>query len=863
MNISTHFHRRRKLTLAIAFLVGLMVMLSALAAISGADSPDGVLAPAGVSTLGDLVWEDVNLDGVKDLTEVGINDVTITLRQDLDDPGTSYDGVFDPVDDPEYIENGSSPNQTTRDDGTPEPGWYDYSITADGNAFWVVIDDSNFESGGALENYVLTTYYDDGNASTFIEGEPGDNLRMWVYAQDIVMDINFADFGFASTSIEIQKTVYDGWDSGVSCQGGELVNGEDGDKVTYCFEVTNVGDTYLDTITITDTTLSIDRTDMTALPSQSDTEPLAPTESIAFYYETTITKNLTNEAETSGTPQDDSGNDLLGPGPTDKDTAEVAMYAPSIVIEKTVYGGTHNLGGSCPDVINGIDELVNGVENDPVTYCFKVTNVGDTYLDTIVISDTALSIPATNNVTKKSGSIPLAPNNSVAVYYYETTITADLLNTATATGNPTNSAGVDLPGLDDPVSPQDTAEVAMYAPSMTIEKTVYGGTHNLGDSCPDVINGIDELVNGVENDPVTYCFKVTNTGDIALNTIVISDTALSIPATNSVTKVSGSLPLQPGNSAVYYYETTITADLLNTATATGTPPLDEIPPPTTPPDTTVVEEINPALTISKGVVTASPVRPGETVAFTITLKNTGDTPITTLPLTDTYQSEYLSYVSTSPDNDGVDTTTQSGVGTITWTDLTTSTCTDLDLNETCVVTINFLAVKDTGDLDNDVTVNVATVSGALANPGNNANDVTVPNQPLRDSDVIEIIQPTGLTLVTFDATVQSNSVTLSWETASEVNILGFSIMRRAGKGAFTPLSEDLIFAKNSGSSRGSAYEFVDDNLSPGVYEYALLVRQLNYYAELSLPVRVKVNVIGDLWIAKPPDFEGPIIPIMR
>jgi uncharacterized repeat protein (TIGR01451 family) len=347
--------------------------------------------------------------------------------------------------------------------------------------------------------------------------------------------------------------VYAGHDLGTSCPGGELVNGESGDNVTYCLNVTNTGDTYLDNITIDDTDLGIDRTDLMLL---SGSEPLAPSSSLVFYYETTITASLINTADASGNPTDSGGTDIPGlTDPSDSDTAEVAMYAPLIDIQKTVYAG-HDSGGSCPG-----GELVVGPSGDPVTYCFTITNNGDTYLDGITIDDTDLGIDRTD-LTLLSGSEPLADGASMT-FYYQTTITAGLINNADTSGNPTDSGGTDIPGLTDPID-SDTAQVAMYAPGIDIQKTVYAG-HDLGASCPG-----GELVNGEIGDDITYCFTVTNTGDTYLDGITIDDTDLGIDRTD-LTLLSGSEPLADGASMTFYYPSIIIGDLTNTADASGNP----------------------------------------------------------------------------------------------------------------------------------------------------------------------------------------------------------------------------------------------------------------------------------------------------
>ena len=71
---------------------------------------------------------------------------------------------------------------------------------------------------------------------------------------------------------------------------------------------------------------------------------------------------------------------------------------------------------------------------------------------------------------------------------------------------------------------------------------------------------------------MTYCFTVTNTGDATLSAVAVSDPDLGITEADMVV-ASGSLdPLAAGDTVTLYYETELDGDLVNTATATGTPP---------------------------------------------------------------------------------------------------------------------------------------------------------------------------------------------------------------------------------------------------------------------------------------------------
>lgn len=109
--------------------------------------------------------------------------------------------------------------------------------------------------------------------------------------------------------------------------------------------------------------------------------------------------------------------------------------------------------------------------------------------------------------------------------------------------------------------------VVVHPPAIELNKTVYVG-HNNGANCPT--NTTDYLFIPAGT-PLTYCFTVTNKGtDAYLNDITISDPLLNMPP-NTPTPLSGVLPLAPGASAIYYYETSFSgATTNNTATVTAT-----------------------------------------------------------------------------------------------------------------------------------------------------------------------------------------------------------------------------------------------------------------------------------------------------
>jgi hypothetical protein len=231
-------------------------------------------------------------------------------------------------------------------------------------------------------------------------------------------------------------------------------------------------------------------------------------------------------------------------------------------------------------------------------------------------------------------------------------------------------------------------------------------------------------------------------------------------------------------------------------------------------------------TISKDLASGSPARPNEEVTFTITITNTGSTWLAVVPMKDEYDTAYLTYgkdgqYATPASDDTVND------GEINWSDLTVSFGHDLAPGASFTVSVTFESVKDTTDPwvpPNGTTVNTATVSNAKADPDGPSGPLgsDVPLDDKSDDAEVKIIQPTGLTMGSFGAEVRGAGVTLSWETLSEVDILGFNVQRRVAGGEFETLNGELILAAHAGAAVGGAYSFYDAKVRPGgVYQYRL------------------------------------------
>lgn len=83
--------------------------------------------------------------------------------------------------------------------------------------------------------------------------------------------------------------------------------------------------------------------------------------------------------------------------------------------------------------------------------------------------------------------------------------------------------------------------------------------------------------------------------------------------------------------------------------------------------------------------------------------------------------------------------------------------------------------------------------------------------------------PTAVTLTHFEAVPQNDHIQVTWETATELNNLGFNLYRsETAAGPWTQLNAALIPAQQPGSITGATYEWLDTSVIPNVtYFYRL------------------------------------------
>ena len=173
--------------------------------------------------------------------------------------------------------------------------------------------------------------------------------------------------------------------------------------------------------------------------------------------------------------------------------------------------------------------------------------------------------------------------------------------------------------------------ISSVSTEIAIEKTV-----SLTGTCP----GSDPLTVHT-GDNVTYCYTVTNKGDLTLTNVTVTDDLYGPIAIGTTTLAPGA---STSGTLMHVVTESDIPSVTNIATANGTNPYG-----VTVSDTdacTINVEIHPALNVIK---TASPTEgePGTTITFTINVTNTGDCTLNPVKVVDTLPAG-LNYVSSYP-----------------------------------------------------------------------------------------------------------------------------------------------------------------------------------------------------------------------
>ncbi|MCW2121142.1 gliding motility-associated C-terminal domain-containing protein, partial [Flavobacterium sp. 7A] len=444
---------------------------------------------------------------------------------------------------------------------------------------------------------------------------------------------------------------------------GDATKAKVGDKITYTFNVKNIGNVAINTIIINDAKLGI-----ASFPLVPST--LLPNESSEITKDYSITQldidlgKVINTAIVKG--QDPMGNNIQDTSGTDisnnDSTVTTIPFVSSIALVKTaVIIGPVMVGST-------------------IDYTFSVTNTGNSTIKNIVVTDPMVGIilPVSTIATLAVGET----NNSIVGKYTIKQIDVDagkVVNSALAVGmDPGNNVVRDTSGTT--INNDDATETPfIQSPSISLTKEgIYQDTNG------DGITSIGDIIK--------YVFEVKNTGNTVLTNVKISDdnaTVLGI--------VIPVLNINASNNTAFTAEYSITQEDINTgvvynlANALADTPVTTIPTVTaqsTDPTPCTTCPVNPScLTCTMTLLNQVPkisllmngtlndengdgmAQVGETISYTYTVMNTGDVPLTSVWIEDSKVGLNQSSGTIDLPVGGIDKTTFTAVYVITQADI--------------------------------------------------------------------------------------------------------------------------------------------------------------------------------------------------
>ena len=479
--------------------------------------------------------------------------------------------------------------------------------------------------------------------------------------------------------------------SEASCGGSDdECLSEVGDTIDYAFTVTNTGSVTLTDVVVTDPLVTVSGGPIASLaPGASDSTSF--TASYAITQQDIDAGLFINQATVTGTPP-------MGANVTDLSddtsvlendpTVTILCGIPSIALVKVGMYDGFNVDGECISAVG-----------DTINYTFSVTNTGSVTLTNVIVEDPLVTI----NGAPIASLAPGVTDSTTFIASYVITqqdIDAGLFsNQATATGTaPDTTIVTDLSGTTISNNTPTVTDICQND-AIAITKT---GVFNDVDT-----NGCTSL--GV--DTVTYTFTVTNQGNTPLTSVTVTDPLLgglltAVPSGDA----NNNTILEVTETWVYVQDYVVTqsdidtGSITNQATASGTgvngvvtdlsgaTVSDDIPTVTIVPASCLD-----AIAITKagvfndvdtsGCSTASV----DTVTYTFTVTNGGNTPLTSVTVTDPLLGGLLTATPTGDANNN----------------------TILEVTETWVYVQDYVVTQS--DIDTGSITNQATASGTGVN----------------------------------------------------------------------------------------------------------------------------------------------------
>ncbi len=514
-----------------------------------------------------------------------------------------------------------------------------------------VITPADVAAGSIVNQATATGTDENGNPVEDASDDPADTTNVDTDTDGDYEDPTIIDVRFGNLDIEKSGFVNMGADG--------IVNA--GDIITYSMVVTNNGPIDVNAITVSDP-LGGGLTVVCPTSGNATIATLIPTGTETCSADYALTQPdvdagfVQNQATAAGTdangnpvtdasddPADATNADTDGDG--DFEDPTITEFFPPTNLDLTK-SGTLDLGADGAASVG-----------DTINYTLTVTNTGAVTVFNTVITD-SLGITVSCLAGDPIPVLAVGASDTCTASYVVTAAdlaAGEVVNTATA-------AGVDPSGgpvTDDSDDPADASDndpdndgdgedptVVPLALEPDLDLTKVGVLDTGGDGVMDV------------GDPVNYTITVTNTGNVALTAVTVSDSlgiAVTCPGGNPIPTLAVGAAVDCTASYPITAADLAAGAVTNTATGTGTDPIgnpvtDDSDDPTNttdadpdgdgnPDDPTVTPLVAmPNLDLTKsgslnpgadGVVAA-----GDTIAYTIVVLNNGNVPVNSIAVTD-------------------------------------------------------------------------------------------------------------------------------------------------------------------------------------------------------------------------------------
>jgi uncharacterized repeat protein (TIGR01451 family) len=300
-----------------------------------------------------------------------------------------------------------------------------------------------------------------------------------------------------------------------------------GDKIAYEVVVTNTGNVTLTNVEVTDSLVPL----MDAMRTESKTSDgkleVGETWTYAYTYTVTQADMDAGQVRNSATSS--------GKAPNPDDPTKPTPVEPNIpATEETA-------ATQLPDVtvVKNVDKSKFTNVGEELTYTIMVTNVGNVTLEDIVVTDSLVTLTA-DMLTESVVTDGKLEVGETWTYEYAYTVTqADM-----DAGYVKNVVSVAIPDFsDDPSNllPSDETTVSgERTPGMTLVKNV------------------DKSKFAAAGEELTYTIVVTNTGNVTLEDVVVTDSLVTLTADMLTESATADGKLEVGETWTYEYTYTVT-----------------------------------------------------------------------------------------------------------------------------------------------------------------------------------------------------------------------------------------------------------------------------------------------------------------